>query len=433
MNRSSRSLFLVSTLALSAGSLAGCHAWNRLWGKDTVDLAKADIQSMSVDIRKERKTICPREQIQMAVFVDAVLEGEKEKKSYETFTGHKEANKNDKLEFVDFAFHSDQGEFDADGWFAPNASLLATVDKEFAIKTVYKKRPDKFSFDTKYKPDYQCIVGGGKGGALGDGGAGGSQGDSGKDGQLGSDSQGGGDGSGGGQGGQGADGGNGGNGPHVVAYATYVKTAFYDKLVAVKLGGDLDDFLLSPVDQPLVLHASGGPGGAGGGGGAGGRGGSGGGGTPGGNGGVGGHGGNGGKGGAGGAGGTIDLVFDARYPELANAIKLDASGGAGGDAGSPGGGGSGGSGGNGITPSGSQSSAPSGQSGSEGPHGANGAAGQSGPNGHAATHGGKVADQFAGLSGITLLDDGGPSDAVPPPVKGGKGPKGVKKKAGGGT
>jgi hypothetical protein len=432
MNTLHRSLFVASALALSAGSLAGCHAWNRLWGKDSVDLSKADIQSMSVDIRKERKTICPREQIQMAVFVDAVLEGEKEKKSYETYSGHRGANKNDKLEFVDFAFHSDQGEFDADGWFAPNSNVLATVDKEFAIKTVYKKRPDKYSFDTKYKPDYQCITDGGKAGTPGEAGANGSSGDSGRDGQLGSDSQGGGQGSDGGQGGEGADGANGGNGPHVLAYATYVKTAFYDKLIAIKLGGDIDDFLLAPTDQPLVLRASGGSGGPGGAGGGGGRGGSGGSGNPGGNGGSGGHGGNGGKGGAGGAGGNIELVFDARYPDLANVLKLDASGGAGGDAGSPGNGGSGGSGGNGITPSGSSSSAPSGQSGNEGPHGANGAQGQNGPNGHATAHPGRVADQFAGLSGITLLDDPGPPAAAPP-TKGGKGPKGAKKKVGGGT
>ena len=40
----------------SSAGVSGCHVWNRLWGKDTVDLTKADIKSMSVDIRKERKT-----------------------------------------------------------------------------------------------------------------------------------------------------------------------------------------------------------------------------------------------------------------------------------------------------------------------------------------------------------------------------------------
>ena len=207
-------------------------------GKDTVDLSKANVQSMSVDIRKERKTICPREQVQMAVFADVILEGDKDKKSLETWAGRGSVNKNDKMDFVDFAFHSDQGEFDKDGWFAPTNDLLATTDKEFEIKSVFKRQPDKFSFTTKYKPDYQCIQSGGKGGQAGPDGSSGSSGESGKSGQSGSDSQAGGSGSSGGQGSPGSDGGNGGAGPHITAFATMVKTPFYDKLVAIKLTGD---------------------------------------------------------------------------------------------------------------------------------------------------------------------------------------------------
>jgi hypothetical protein len=426
----SRPLLAASALALSltaASALTGCHFFNHLLGKDSVDLSKADVQSMSVDIRKERKTICPREPVQMAIFVDAVLEGEKDKKPFETYTGHSEANKNDKLEFVDFAFNSEQGTVDKDGWFSPNESVLATADKEFLIKTVYKRRPDKFSFDTKYKPDYQCIKGGGKGGQDGASGSSGSSGPSGKDGQYGSDSQSGGQGSAGGQGGPGADGSNGGAGPHIVAYATYAKTPFYDKLVAIKVGGDVDDFLLAPIDQPLVIRANGGAGGAGGAGGGGGRGGSGGSGNPAGNGGSGGQGGGGGKGGSGGAGGTIELVYDARYPDLANLFKLDVSGGEGGAPGSGGSAGSGGSGGSGTTPQGSQSSTPSGQRGSDGSRGADGAPGQKGPDGHGSTKAGAVADHFSGLGAVTLLDGGAaPADAAPPP-KGAKPVKTTKK------
>jgi hypothetical protein len=173
----SRTSFALSALLLvSAGALPGCHFWNRLWGKDSVDLSKADVQSMSVDIRKDRKTICPREQVQMAVFADIVPEGEKDKKSVETWAGRGSVNKNDKMDFVDFAFHSEQGAFDETGWFAPDHNLLSTTDKEFEIKTVFKRRPDKFSFTTKYKPDYQCIKGGGKGGQAGAEGSGGSGG-----------------------------------------------------------------------------------------------------------------------------------------------------------------------------------------------------------------------------------------------------------------
>jgi hypothetical protein len=426
----SRPLLLVSTLGLGASTLTGCHFWNRLWGKDTVDLAKADIKSMSVDIRKERKTICPREPVQMAVFVEAILDGDKEKKSVETWAGKGSVNKNDKLDFVEFAFHSDLGAFDQEGWFAPNASLLATADKEFEIQTVYKKQPDKFSFSTKYKPDYQCIKGGGKSGQLGNPGSGGPSGQAGNDGKSGSDSQGGSNGSQGGSGGPGGDGSNGGAGPHLQGYATMVKTPYYDKLVAIKLTGDVDDILLAPVDQPIVIKATGGPGGPGGSGGSGGHGGSGGSGNPGGQGGGGGQGGNGGKGGVGGPGGSIDFVFDPRYPELANSIHLDVSGGEAGAAGEAGHAGTGGSGGHGITPQGSTQPASSGQSGSDGPGGASGSPGQKGPDGHASAHAGKAADQFAGLQGITLLDAGAAGVAEEQPAadtgKAGKGTKPAK-------
>ncbi|HTQ47807.1 MAG TPA: collagen-like protein [Polyangiaceae bacterium] len=412
---SARRAVLFSLVLAGAGSLTtGCHVWNRLWGKDSIDLSKADVKSMSVDIRKDRKTICPREQVQMAVFADAVLDGEKDKKSYETWAGKSGANKNDKLDFVDFAFHSEQGAFDKDGWFQPNANVLATTDKEFEIKTVFKKQPDKFSFTTKYKPDYQCIKGGGRDGQPGGGGDSGPSGGAGHDGQMGSDSQAGGSGTSGGPGGSGSDGSAGGAGPHIVAYATMVKTPYYDKLVAIKLTGDVDDFLLAPVDQPVVLRATGGAGGPGGAGGSGGRGGSGGSGNPGGQGGQGGQGGNGGKGGSGGAGGSVELIFDGAYADLASAIKADVSGGPGGDPGSAGHGGDGGGGGSGITPSGSTQAPQSGQRGGDGPSGAQGAAGQRGSDGHAAAHPGRVSDQFASLQGITLLEQDAPAAAPPP-------------------
>src|SRR5580704_2025255 len=111
MNRPRRVTSSPRTLAFSAllagasalGGLTGCHFLNHLMGKDTVDLTKADVKSMSVDIRKERKTICPREQVQMAIFADVILDGDKDKKSFETWAGRGSVNKNDKMDFVDFA------------------------------------------------------------------------------------------------------------------------------------------------------------------------------------------------------------------------------------------------------------------------------------------------------------------------------------------
>ena len=101
----------------------------RLAGNDTISLEKAEVKSMAVDLRRQNKTICPREAVQMAVFAEVVLEGDKSAKQVETWAGHGDVNKNDKLDFVDFAFHSEQGKFDRDGWFAPNPDLRATVAK----------------------------------------------------------------------------------------------------------------------------------------------------------------------------------------------------------------------------------------------------------------------------------------------------------------
>ena len=79
-----------------------------------------------------------------------------------------------------------------------------------------------------------------------------------------------------------------------------MKTAFYERLVAISIDGDQKDFLLVPEGQPITIKALGGAGGIGGHGGRGGSGGSGGSGNPGGRGGKGGQGGNGGNGGNGG-------------------------------------------------------------------------------------------------------------------------------------
>src|SRR4051812_19503600 len=66
---SARSSLLVTTgLALVLVSTSGCGFFRRLAGNDTVDLKKAQVESMSVDLRRAQKTICPREAVQMAVF-----------------------------------------------------------------------------------------------------------------------------------------------------------------------------------------------------------------------------------------------------------------------------------------------------------------------------------------------------------------------------
>ncbi len=401
---SSRKSILVTTgLALVLASSTGCGFFRRIAGSDTVDLKKAQVDSMSVDLRRSQKTICPREPVQMAVFAKVTLEGEKQAKDIETWQGKHGANKNDKMEFADFAFHSEQGNFDEDGWFAPNPNLLATASKEFEIKSVFKQRPDKFSFSTTYKPDYTCIKQAGKSGG------GGQQGQAGPGGEAGRAGSEGGQGGSGSPGGQGANGTDGQPGPHLTAYATMVKTPFYEKLVAVRISGDYEDFVLVPEGQPFTLRAPGGSGGAGGNGGSGGRGGSGGSAAyVGGAGGQGANGGSGGMGGNGAAGGSIDLVVDSRYPDLAKAIALEAPGGEAGPPGAAGQGGAAGSGGSGTGQGGKR-----GPDGAAGAHGAPGSGGRRGPDGRVSAKAGSVLEQFGGLTeGVAVLGTEQPAAAV---------------------
>ncbi len=405
-----KKLVLLATVASISALplLTGCGFMKSLVGKNSVDLEGAEVKTMAVDIRKEQKTICPREKVQMGVFADVVLKGDKDAKKLETYVGGADANKNDKMEFADFAFHSDEGAFDEFGFFSPNKDVLATAGKEIQIKTVYRRRPDKFSFDSKFKPDYDCIKMAGALGSAGPAGQGGESGAQGSAGSFGGSDRAGTRGGDGGSGSPGTSGGDGGAGPHIVAYATMVKTPFYDKLVAVKIEGDVNDFVLVPVDHPFALEASGGAGGPGGSGGSGGSGGAGGSGAIGGDGGNGGVGGQGGNGGRGGPGGTIEVIVDAKYPELARAFQLDVSGGA---AGAPGEAGAAGRGGNGGGGAGEQPQA--GRDGTAGGHGAAGAPGQRGPDGRAAIHAGPVGNKFADLAGsaVALLDAAAPSSA----------------------
>ncbi|MCC6551456.1 MAG: hypothetical protein IT372_00355 [Polyangiaceae bacterium] len=392
MRRAAARSFIVATACLALTGATACSFLKSIVGANTVDLEGADVKSMGVDIRKQQKTICPRERVQMAVFMEAKLKDEEAAKKLETWEGTGiMVNKNDKLDFSEFAFHSDLGGFDDEGFFSPNKDLLASIDKEFELTAAFKKRPDKFTMKTKYKPDYGCISGGG---AEGDAGNQGSAGSAGSDGSSGSSGADGGD---AGSGGPGGDGSDGGAGPKLTVYATMVKTPFYDKLIAVKIDGPASDFLLFPPEASITIRATGGPGGSGGTGGRGGRGGSGGSGAPGGNGGKGGAGGNGGKGGNGGPGGQIELIFDGKFAEIENAIKLDVSGGPGGAAGPAGAGGSGGTGGTG------NNGAPSGKNGADGPGGGAGTAGQDGPKGTASAKSGKAAAKFEGISGVTPL------------------------------
>jgi len=410
----SRGVFAIGLLAALAPATAGCMVFQRISGSDTVDLSRARISTMNVEVRRESKTICPREPVQMAVFLTATKEGETKEQLFETWAGRTNVNKNDKLDFSQFAFQSEQGQFDKDGWFTPTPNLVATTGHEFLIRATFTPQPVVLSSVYKFRPDYACILAAGTSGLAGTVGGSGVAGTPGKPGSFGgvmSAGDAGGDGS---SGMPGADGGNGGVGPHVHAVVTYVKTPFYDRLIAVRVTGTVDDLLLIHPGRPFVLRALGGEGGPGGLGGAGGAGGMGAGGNPGGPGGNAGRGGNGGRGGPGGPGGVLDLVYDARFPDLASAIRLDVSGGAGGLGGQPGPGGEPGRGGAGLVPANTPTDPHEGLKGHAAPPGEPGAVGRVGPPGTATAHPGPIGTAFSGLADVAVLSAAPAAPAAAP-------------------
>jgi hypothetical protein len=347
---------------------------------------------MSVDIRKKAKTLCPYEITQLAVFVTVVdSDNPSEFVDLETWQGDPSGRHNGKLDFDNFAFHSGEGRIDEHGYFHPEGGVLATAANEYGLDIVLKKQPDKFSFHTNYKPDYRCLRGSYHDGEGGVPGISGNPGARGQDGSYGGEEPGG-HATDGGPGSPGAAGGPGRDGDQVRVSATWVKTAFYDKLIGlvVESSHGREVYLAHP-QQQLVITANGGFGGGGGAGGPGGSGGSGGSGKPGGNGGNGGNGAQGGSGGNGGSGGTIEMTIDSRFPELEGLFQLVAQGGEGGAGGL---GGSEGSGGH------------------EGSDGIRGEQGHAGNPGRQGAHGqlgrtlvrhGDVSALFGGLTGIELL------------------------------
>ena len=393
MTRRPALLVSLALLAIAPGCSTIVNAISGATKKATrVNMDNWNIEAMKVDIRQDGKTLCPGQSVQMVVTAELSHKKRDKKKTVQTPEGGAKVKNIGSLDFESFEFTSAQGTFGERGFFTASPDVLATAVDGFTIDTKYMPQPEPHSFSNKYAPSYECITGAGAAGPGGSSGMSGSMGSSGDSGSSGSSESAGGDGGAGGAGGDGTHGGNGDAGPTLTAYATLVKTPHHDHLVMLAVTGDHQDVLLFDPKSPIVLSARGGAGGSGGSGGSGGRGGSGGGGYPGGNGGPGGAGGIGGNGGNGGPGGHLTLVFDENYPELANVIQLDASGGPGGYGGSAGNGGDGGSYG-----SGNGEGAPDGAKGAEGPDGQQGSSGSSGPDGFATAQPGNVDGYFAQL------------------------------------
>ena len=68
---------ITSTFVALVSAATGGGFFRRLAGHDAINLEKADVKSMSVDIRRQQKTTCPRAPLQMAAFADVMVDGEK--------------------------------------------------------------------------------------------------------------------------------------------------------------------------------------------------------------------------------------------------------------------------------------------------------------------------------------------------------------------
>ncbi len=358
----------------------------------TVRMEKWNVSTITVALRSDKASICPREPVQLAVFADADHRKRDKHKRLETWAG-KRGGGFGHVGFEEFSYRVSGGEINPrTGWFIPDRDMLATAARGFAFEVTYKREPDVAPASVRFPPAYDCVSWLGGSGRGGDDGVSGSAGAPGSSGSWGGDSRAGGSGGEGTSGSGGSSGQDGAAGPNVVARAMLVRTPFHGNVVLVALEGDVRDRILFDPARPLQLVAQGGTGGRGGSGGAGGDGGGGGDGRPGGAGGSGGNGGDGAAGGRGGPGGSITLIVDAAHPQLERAFVLSAPGGDGGDGGRAGAAGAGGAGG---SAKGEDSSA--GASGSSGSAGRAGASGPAGAIGTARIEVGDVAAWFGTL------------------------------------
>jgi hypothetical protein len=364
----------------------------------TLDLTRWEITRMNVDLVGSPTTLCPGESVQLSIVAELQHRERDKARTAQTYEGNRPGlGGRGKLGFEHFTVKSAQGRIEQHGWYTPSPDPFASVDG-FTLEVLHTDNP-AIAQTLNYKPRYDCVRQGGGSGGSGTPGRSGAGGGSGDRGSFGGSS------SNGGAGGQGATGGDGGAGASgrpggsITAWATVVRTPHHAHLVLLEYEGDAQGRVMFDSHSTFVLSASGGPGGRGGSGGSGGSGGDGGNGQQGGAGGSGGSGGMGGPGGSGGAGGHIVLTVDDRFPELAQVIRLDVSGGHGGFGGSAGQGGNGGRGGNS-----SAEGAADGADGSEGADGADGANGPDGPPGRADVVAGDVQTRFGALpEGVVRL------------------------------
>jgi len=377
--------------------LPGCFAYSELPNNrpDPVlrKLADAKVLEMTVNLHKQ-PGLCPGKQGKL--YVNAKVQWPGMQPVLRSL-----GNDVDSFDPSKFSITGPLIRGDAKANLFPSEDVQASDETGFETKVVYTLDP-KWSFNEVFKPEYSCFTGwfiAGDGGGAGNNANGGYNGNTGENGTP---------------GGNGANGGRGGQAGKVTAYVTIVSTKFYPKLYAVIANGT---FFLAPPDAQLTFAAVGGAGGPGGNGGDGGAGGD----QPTeskevyddnnnkttllfgrGDAGNGANGGNGGFGGDGGNGGTVEVTYDAAFPELRNFLGANVDGGEGGAGGGAGGGGNGGT----------SNADRDKREGSGGGPGQQGQPGRNGGPGRANIRGGAVTSMFRNIHGITI---GGTSDGAPPP------------------
>jgi hypothetical protein len=381
--------------AAMAMCMSGCSVFSALTGgmgagaegaAFAMDMEKYDVQSIDLSFAENDGKFCPGQSYSFIVTAQAT----KKKKPGELLTletalpGASAKDNRGKMDLTDFAMEGRSGTV-AHGVFSagsdPFESLLG-----FDVRGTYRLDKTK-KVEKHFDPIYSCITGAGSSGA------GGAEGEGGYPGQD--------DGAAGGAAGPG---GQGGVGPRVVAHVTIVRTPKHDRVGLVQVTGDVEQLTLFDLATGITISARGGNGGQGGRGGDGATGA-----DPAG---AGGPGGPGGQGGPGGDGGEALVVVDHRYPELAQIVGIDVSGGA------PGRGGDGGYGGDGgPAPDKACDDCEQPDPGPDGPGGPGGPDGTvGGQPGRSDMRAQDVTPVFASLPpGLRLLDDPAPQPVAPPP------------------
>lgn len=356
----------------------------------TVDMEGYDVKKIGLtrpDATDAKAGICPGTSVKFKVTADAVYKKKNERTMLETADAESSGkDARGKMDLTEFALAARGGSIE-NGVFTASSDPFAAL-LGYDVKATF--RLDKTKVVSRhYAPEYSCLS------AVGVSGPSGSSGDSGQTGEQN-----------GGAGGAGGPGEPGGPGPQLTVHASIIETPLYEKVGIIKVSGGAEQLSVFDLSAGVLVVANGGSGGSGGYGGRGGQGA-----KPKG---AGGSGGPGGNGAAGGDGGQVVVIIDDRFPELADAIRVDVSGG------SPGGAGAGGDGGDGA-PSYRPDNCPNCDMVEAGPKGPDGPSGQgsnqAGRDGTKELQRSDVSSQFSSLPpGVRLKGGARPEpEAAPPP------------------